>query len=50
MPLVKGKSKAVISKNIKEMEEAGHSHAQSVAAALHTAHPKGGKKKTSRGK
>jgi hypothetical protein len=41
MPLAKGKSKAVISKNIREMEEAGHPHNQSVAAALHTANPKG---------
>jgi len=40
MPLSKGKSKKIISKNIREMENSGHSHAQSVAAALHTANPK----------
>lgn len=37
MPLEKGSSKATISKNIKEMQKAGHSHKQSVAAALHQA-------------
>lgn len=40
MPLEKGTSKAVISRNIREMEKAGHPHNQAVAAALHTAHPK----------
>jgi hypothetical protein len=43
MPLEKGTSKETISKNIEEMQEHGHSHEQSVAAALHTAHPSGGK-------
>jgi hypothetical protein len=37
MPLEKGSSQKVISRNIEEMQEHGHSHAQSVAAALHTA-------------
>jgi hypothetical protein len=44
MPLKKGKSKKVISQNIREMQKAGHSHKQSVAAALHNAHPKKKKK------
>lgn len=37
MPLKKGSSKEVIGKNIKEMEKAGHSKAQSIAAALNNA-------------
>ena len=41
MPLKKGKSKEIISRNIKEMAKAGHPQKQAVAAALHTA----GKKK-----
>lgn len=36
-PLKKGSSKETISKNIKEMEKAGHPHKQAVAAALNTA-------------
>ena len=43
MPLKPGKSKETISKNISEMEASGHPHDQAVAAALHNAHPKGGK-------
>lgn len=43
MPLHEGKSKKVIGENIGEMEESGHPHDQAVAAALHTAHPNGGK-------
>lgn len=37
MPLAKGKSKKVISSNIKEMVDAGHPQPQAVAAALRTA-------------
>lgn len=43
MPLHEGKSKKVISENISEMEASGHPHDQAVAAALHNAHPNGGK-------
>lgn len=39
MPLQKGSSKKVISKNIHEMVSSGHPVKQAVAAALHTAHP-----------
>jgi hypothetical protein len=41
MPLEKGKSKEVIGKNIKEMEESGHSKKQSVAASLNEARKSG---------
>lgn len=34
MPLSKGTSDKTVSKNIREMEKAGHPHNQSVAAAL----------------
>lgn len=34
MPLTKGKSPAVVSKNIKEMVAAGHPQKQAVAAAM----------------
>ena len=37
MPLAKGKSKAVISKNISELRHSGKPQAQSVAIALHAA-------------
>lgn len=43
MPLSKGKSKETIGKNIGEMEAAGHSKAQSVAAALNEARKSGAK-------
>lgn len=41
MPLTPGKSRKVISENIHEMDQAGHPHKQSVAAALHNADKKG---------
>lgn len=41
MPLYKGKSKKVIGTNIKEMEESGHSKAQSIAASLNEARKSG---------
>ncbi len=37
MPLAKGSSEAVIGRNIKEMERAGHPHKVAVAASLHNA-------------
>ncbi len=43
MPLVKGRGRKVIGHNIKEMEEAGHSRKQSIAAALNTARKSGAK-------
>jgi hypothetical protein len=43
MPLHEGKSKKIIGENIREMEASGHPHDQAVAAALHNAHPNGGK-------
>lgn len=46
MPLKKGKSKAAISKNIREMIHAGHEKDQAVAAALRTA----GKSRKGKGK
>ena len=41
MPLSKGKNKKTIGKNIKEMEESGHSRAQSIAASLNEARKSG---------
>jgi hypothetical protein len=43
MPLKKGKSKATIGTNIKEMEQSGHSKAQSIAASLNEARKSGAK-------
>ena len=45
MPLKRGSAKKVVRENIREMIKAGHPRAQAVAAALHSAHPKGGKAK-----
>lgn len=51
MPLAKGKSKKVIGKNIKEMEEAGHPKNQAIAASLNEARKSGAKiPKKSKGK
>ena len=43
MPLTKGTSRKTIGKNIKEMESAGHSKKQSIAAALNEARDSGAK-------
>lgn len=47
MPLIKGRSKAVIAKNIRELAHANPSrpHKQNVAIALSTARKAGGGKK-----
>lgn len=37
MPLKKGRSKAVISRNIREMIKSGHPRRQAIAAAMRTA-------------
>ncbi len=41
MPLKRGKSKKIISKNIEEMQHAGHGHKQAIAAALNEARKSG---------
>lgn len=43
MPLRKGKSKKIISENIREMVESGHPQDQAVAAALDLARKSGAK-------
>jgi len=43
MPLSSGKSKKIVSKNIKEMMASGHSQKQSIAAALSEARKSGAK-------
>jgi hypothetical protein len=43
MPLEKGKSKKVIGRNIKEMEESGHPRKQAIAASLSQARKSGAK-------
>ena len=43
MPLAKGKSKKVISENIREMMESGHPQKQAVAASLNQARKSGAK-------
>ena len=50
MPLSHGKSKKVIGKNIKEMENSGHSKAQSIAASLNEARKSGAKIPKKKGK
>ncbi len=49
MPLIKGKSKKVVSENISEMVHAGHPQKQAIAASLNQARKSGahikGKKK-----
>jgi hypothetical protein len=44
MPLSKGKSKEVVSKNIKELRHSGYPEKQSVAIALDKARKSGAKK------
>lgn len=43
MPLKKGKSRKVISQNIREMIRSGHPRKQAIAAALDTARKSGAK-------
>jgi len=49
-PLKKGKGRATISKNIREMRRAGHPQRQAVAAALTEARKSGAKIPKKRGK
>ncbi len=48
VPLKKGKSKAVVSSNIREMVKAGYPQKQAVAASLETARRSGKKKEMKR--
>ena len=48
MPLKAGRSRATISKNIREMEKAGHPHDQAVAAAMRKARETPGPQKMPR--
>ena len=50
MPLKKGKSRATVGRNIREMEASGHPHDQSVAAALNQARKSGAKIPKKKGK
>jgi len=50
MPLKKGKSKATISSNIREMVHSGHPQRQAVAAALSQARKSGAKIPKRKGK
>jgi len=43
MPLLKGKSRKVIGRNIEEMEESGHPRDQAIAASLNKARKSGAK-------
>jgi uncharacterized protein YoaH (UPF0181 family) len=45
MPLKKGKSKKVVSENIREMMHSGHSQKQAIAAAMNSAGKSKKKKK-----
>lgn len=45
MPLLHGKTKAIISENIREMRKAGHPEDQAVAASMRMAGKKKRKKK-----
>lgn len=48
MPLLKGKSKKAISENIHTEMMAGRPQKQAVAIAMHTAYPKGKKRRARR--
>jgi hypothetical protein len=50
MPLLKGKSKKIISENISEMERSGHKPSQAIAASLNEARKSGAKIPKKKGK